>query len=265
MGAGVSTPTPADQSRRESFAVCGPTVELDVQLGAGAVAIELVDDLDTVDVAVDVGSGTWWQQGLSGVLSIFGAAQPEESESAGVATEALRTIAISFSAQRSRLTVRAPKSGVARAVALELHVRAPSAAEVFVRTSTARVDVTGRAARVDVSTGSGEVSVQEVAEGTEVRTGSGDVRLGALAGGGRARTGSGNITVDSLTGDLELTSGSGDLRIGIGAGVAVELDLRSGSGSVRSELAFLDAPAAGGGPQLHGRTGSGTVLVHGAR
>jgi len=260
----MTTPAPPTEPRRESFTVTDAAVELDVHLGSGAVTIELVDASDAVEVTVGVGRGSWWQQGLTGVLSILGSADPEGADTGGLAAEALDATEIAFSAQRSRLTVRAPRSGTPRAIALELHVRAPSAAQVFVRTSTAPVDVTGLARRVDVSTGSGEVSVQDVADGADVRTGSGGVRLGLLAHGGHARTGSGNITVDSTAGTVELITGSGDLRIGIAAGAAAELDLRSGSGTVRSELAILEAAPADGGFQVRARTGSGVVLVHGA-
>ncbi len=261
----MSEQSVAVEPRRESFPLAGAAVEIDVQLGSGAVTIELVDASDTVEVTVGVGRGSWWQQGLTGVLSILGSADPEGADTGGLAAEALAATEIAFSPQRSRLTVRAPRSGASRAVALELHVRAPSAAQVFVRTSTAPVDVTGLAQRIDVSTGSGEVRLQDVADGAEVRTGSGGVRLGVLAHGGHARTGSGDITVDSTGGTVELISGSGDLRIGIATGAAAELDLRSGSGTVRSELALLEVAPADGGLQVRARTGSGTVLVHGAR
>ena len=261
----MTKPVPADEPRRESFSGTGSAVELDVQLGSGTVTIQLGDTDDTVAVTVGPGQGSWWQQGLTGVLSILGAANPEGTETLDAAAEALRATEIAFSPQRSRLTVRAPRSGVGRAVALDVQVQAPSAAAVFVRTATARVEVTGLAQRVDISTGSGEVSVQDVTDGADVRTGSAGVRLGALTGGARARTGSGDIIMDSVAGDVELVSGSGDLRIGIGVGVAAELDLRSGAGTVRSELDVVEDPPTGGGVHVRARTGSGTVLVHGAR
>lgn len=261
MNAQPSTVEP----RRERFPVSGTVVQLDVQLSSGVVAIELVDALDAVEVTLRAGQGSWWQQGVSGVLSILGASSEEGQESLGLDAEALIATEIAFAAQRSRLTVRAPRSGAVRAVALDLHVRAPSAAHVFVRTSTARVDISGAAQGVDLGTGSGEIAVQEVAGDTQVRTGSGNIRLGVLGAGGRVRTGSGNITVDSAAGELELVSGSGNLQVGVGAGVGAELELKSGSGTVSSELELLDSAPADCALRVQARTGTGTVLVHRTR
>lgn len=267
----MSTPAVQPQPRTESFAVTGDTVELELQLGTGSVSIELVNDLEVIDVALDVGAGTWWQQGLTGVLSMFGTSSPEHPEMSDTAFEALAATEIAFSAQRSRMVLRAPRAGAVRAVALNAQVRAPSGARVLVRSSSARVEVVGTATQVDVSTGSGDVNLHKCAERVDIRTGTGDVSLGELRQGGRVRTGSGDITVDAVSGDLDLVSGSGDLRIGIAAGVLAELDVNSGSGTARSDLEVLetapgDGPTSSNNPVLiRARTGSGTVLVHGER
>jgi DUF4097 and DUF4098 domain-containing protein YvlB len=98
---------------------------------------------------------------------------------------------------------------------------------------------------------------------TEVKTGSGEIGVGEVAADLRVRSGSGDISVaDARAGRIELTSGSGRLQVGVHPGVGAELDLTTGSGSVRSDLQVGDtAPSSGEGLKVRGRTGSGNVLV----
>lgn len=270
----MSAPQPAP-SRTETFPVTTDAVELELQLGAGSVTIELIEGLDHVEVVLEVGAGNWWQQGLSGMLSMFGASGAggtggtDRSEIAAATEDVLADTEIAYSAQRGRLVLRAPRAGTSRALALTTQLRAPAGARVLVRSSSARVEVNGVAAQVDASTGSGDVRVSDRADAVDIRTGTGDVRIGELARGGRVRTGSGDITIDAVFGDVDLVSGSGELRLGIGAHTMAQLDVSSGSGTVRSELEVQEtvplAPAEGAVAQVRARTGSGAVLVHGSR
>jgi len=70
-------------------------------------------------------------------------------------------------------------------------------------------------------------------------------------------------TLDKIGGSIKVTTGSGDVRIAVHAGAAAELDVRSGSGRARSELTVSDTAPSGATTALHihGRTGSGNVLV----
>lgn len=267
-----------DQSPRiEQFAVSGPA-ELELHVGAGSVRVDLVEDASTVQVSVALGQGNRWQQGLSGVLAALGTNQPD-APGTGPGADALAATQVSGSSERNRVVVRSPQTGAARTVALDVTVVAPLGSRLVARSGSAGVEVSGTAGSVDVSTGSGDVTVADVERDVDLRTGSGDVRTGHLHQGGRARTGSGDLTVDAAAGSLDLVTGSGDLRIGIAPGVLAELDVRSGSGSARSDLPLVEPAAdgvetdaggeAGGGTAsrtlVRARTGSGDALVHGAR
>jgi DUF4097 and DUF4098 domain-containing protein YvlB len=135
-----------------------------------------------------------------------------------------------------------------------------------VRTGSGDVRLGTVLGRLRVRTGSGQVEVTSV-EGAEgagsVQTGSGDVRLGAVKHDVNARTGSGDLTVvDAWAGGLDLTTGSGQLRVGIHPGVLAELDVSSGSGRARSDLAVGGPPAEGNAAlRVRARTGSGDALV----
>lgn len=266
----MTAPRAESEPRTEHFPTSGP-VELEVHVGSGSVLVELVElsalAVDVVEVTVQAGPGSWWQQGLSGMLSMLGAGQGDtagRTDPAGLGSDAVTTTHISFSPSRQRLVVRSPQAGAARAVPLDVQITAPAGSRVLTRTGSASVEVTGTAGSVDSSAGSGEVTVQDVAHGVDVRTGSGAVRAGHLAEGGRIRTGSGDLVVDAAAGELDLVTGSGDLRIGIAAGVLAELDVRSGSGTARCELPIVDSDDAADTATVRARTGSGNALVHGA-
>ncbi len=261
----MSTSFVQPEPRTENFAVGTDTVELEIALGTGSVTIELVEDLTEIEVVLAVGAGAWWQQGLTGVLSMLSAGGTERPDASNAVAGALSATEITYDTRRGRLVLRAPRTAAPRGASLDAQVRAPGGARVLVRSSSAAVQVSGPASQVDISTGSGEVRLQEARESAEIRTGSGAVRLGELRRGGRLRSGSGDISVDSTAGDLELISGSGDLRFGVAPGVRAELDLASASGKVRSELELLESPPSESYVHLRARTGSGAVVVHPAR
>jgi DUF4097 and DUF4098 domain-containing protein YvlB len=109
--------------------------------------------------------------------------------------------------------------------------------------------------------GSGDVEIDTVGGDLAVTVGSGDLQLGTARGSVRLRSGSGTADIGSLSRDADLTSGSGSLTIGLAAGVRARLDVRTGSGQVRTEMPLENS--AGDGPTitLRARTGSGDVTV----
>jgi hypothetical protein len=121
--------------------------------------------------------------------------------------------------------------------------------------------------RTRARTGSGDLSLAALNGPGDVKAGSGKIRLGEVRADLLARTGSGSLQIsDAESGRLDLTTGSGDLRVGVHAGVIAELDVSSRSGRVRSELDVRDGapdtlPATGAVLVVHGRAGSGDVLV----
>jgi hypothetical protein len=186
-----------------------------------------------------------------------------------------------------------------RLVPLAVSVRAPAGSHLVLRAGTAEVTVTGPAGRVNLVTGSGNVRLDRADGPADVSAGSGALRLGPMLGGLRARSGSGEIEVSSVggssilmtgsgdvwlgsvqadvqartgTGDLtvadaasgtiSLATGSGEIRVGVRSGIKAMVDLRSGSGQARSELALSHQAPAGESPlRIRGRTGSGNAVV----
>jgi DUF4097 and DUF4098 domain-containing protein YvlB len=93
---------------------------------------------------------------------------------------------------------------------------------------------------------------------------SGSLTVGHLRGNLNAQTSSGDITVASaVNGHVCLLTASGEVSVGIPEGTAAQLDLRTGSGSVRNTVAPSDGPADGDETLVvHSRTASGGVIVH---
>lgn len=76
-------------------------------------------------------------------------------------------------------------------------------------------------------------------------------------------TASGDVTAASaVNGHISVQTGSGDVSVGVQEGTAAQLDLGTGSGTVRNSLQPSDGPAADDETLVvHSRTGSGDVVV----
>lgn len=282
----------AEVVRRENFDAAGP-IDVNVALGAGRVTIALAEEPGvSVEVRYDPTATNVWFQGLSNVLNWFGGQFGGDLDAAKVA--AVRETRIEM--VDGRLIVRTPNNHM---VPLAVTVRAPARSHLDVSAGSADTAVTGPAGRVKLRVGSGnvtldradgaaeiisgsgalrlgpmlgglsarsgtgEIEVSSVGGTTTLVTGSGDVWLGAVQSDVKVRTGSGDLTVaDAASGQVQLVTGSGEIRIGVRSGTTAMVDLRSGSGQARSELAVSsNPPAQEARLKVRGRTGSGNAVV----
>lgn len=129
------------------------------------------------------------------------------------------------------------------------------------RTGQLRVDTVGHirvdaiAGDAEVATGSGRVEIGEIGGTAVVKSSNGTIDVGTVTGQLRARSANGAITVhradagvDAKTangtisvgrvarGSVTLNTASGDLEVGVAAGTAAWLDLKTGHGRVRNAL-----------------------------
>lgn len=276
-------------------------LELSVDVGRIAVHLDETDAPEVrVEVRHDPGVGGMWTQGLSMVMSRLGQAMGGPgTDPADLAEEAVRACEITWSEPGRRLVVRSSQEIPLRVVPLTVTVNAPAGSRLAARTGAGDVEVSGTAGWAAVRTGSGGVTVGAVDGDADATTGSGDIALGDVSGRARLRTGSGAIRVagvggptdiksgsgdvevgrvsadlgartgsgdlriaDARSGRVDVTTGSGEVYVGVHPGVRAELDLSSGSGRARSELDVAATPPEESVPlQVHGRTGSGDVLV----
>lgn len=188
--------------------------------------------------------------------------------------------------------------GKRAAARLDVHVEIPSGAPVRINTADAPITVFGRVGTADLTFGSGEATVDavdgnlrlrcwtgavrfaQVTGSVHVRSGSGDVTFGeiggdlvATCGSGdlqaavvrglvHSRCGSGSARLGAVHGDVDLVGGSGQLEIGLPIGLSARLDVRTGSGRVRSELPIEDAASPNRETiTVRARAGSGDVRL----
>jgi DUF4097 and DUF4098 domain-containing protein YvlB len=134
-----------------------------------------------------------------------------------------------------------------------------------IKADTASGGVTASAVNgsASVATASGAVAVGQLTGDVKFRAASGSLSVGQLYGNLNAQTASGDVTVASaVRGTVSVQTSSGEVVVGIAEGTAAQLDLHTGSGSVRNALQPSDGPADGDETLVvRAQTGSGDVIV----
>ncbi|HQU26207.1 MAG TPA: DUF4097 family beta strand repeat-containing protein [Acidimicrobiales bacterium] len=165
---------------------------------------------------------------------------------------------------------------------VDVEVAVPRDARVRLRTASGNLVADATLAGAEVASASGDVRLASVEGQVKVQTASGELDLGRVVGPVSAKLVSGAVRVGALEGDLSVQSVSGDVsasvvapgRIDVGnvsgdvvvevrSGLLVELDVRSVSGQVSSQIA-LDGATGEGGERpvtLKVRSVSGDVQV----
>lgn len=268
--------TMPDTRLDKSFPVSGP-IGLHVRIAHGAVTVETVDDLTEASVQIET-----------------------DKHGVDLLAETLvemRGPTLVVHAPRQGGIWDLPLFGGLRSGrGLDVKVVVPSGSDVKIATFDAPIRIPGRVGDADLAFGSAEAAVRDVdgdlrlrfgsgsAKAVQVRgsvqlrsgsgnaqlgevhgdlnsgCGSGDLQVRVTHGSVRSRCGSGNARLNEVHGDVDVVSGSGALEIGLPAGLAVRLDVHTGSGRVRSDLPIEDAPGkAESSITVRARTGSGDV------
>ena len=200
-------------------------------------------------------------------------------------------------------------SDVGRHVSIDYEVTVPASTTVTAHSGSGNVEVSGVRSDVDAQTGSGEVNAHDLgghvhlqtgsgslrAENVtapfygqtgsgdievsltgsgdvDVHTGSGSIRVRGINGGIRARTGSGDIeAAGAVARDWQLHSGSGSIHLALAPSGGFDLNVRTSSGTIHSELPItvqgslgkneLKGAVRGGGPEVEVSTSSGDVEI----
>jgi hypothetical protein len=199
------------------------------------------------------------------------------------------------------LTVSAGRRFIAlgRGGAVTIDIELPSQSRLAVSSASADLHADGEFGNLRFSTASGEASVDSIVGNIKVDSASGGITVGSLTGSAAISTASGDATVGRLAGDItfraasgsvsvrhldgninaqtasgdvttadaangcvSVQTGSGEIEVGIPAGTAAQLDLRTHSGKVRNTLQPTDGPGASDKTlRVNVRTGSGDIVV----
>ncbi|WP_256789362.1 DUF4097 family beta strand repeat-containing protein [Frankia sp. AvcI1] len=136
-----------------------------------------------------------------------------------------------------------------------------------VRTANGAVRIQRLDGPVLVQAASGVIALGEAADDVRLATAAGAISVDRALASVDARTGSADIRLGEVVrGAVALVTGSGRLDIGVREGTTALLDLRSGDGTVRSEIAAVDRPEPSDETvEIHALSGRGNILVHRSR
>jgi DUF4097 and DUF4098 domain-containing protein YvlB len=134
--------------------------------------------------------------------------------------------------------------------------------DVTVRTASGSVRIASVGGDARVTVASGGVRLGEVAGEVDVTTASGDIEIGATGGGVRIKSASGSAEVGRFdAGDLSAKTLSGNVAVGIPPGRALDVDLDTLSGRIRTDFAVAE-PFDGGTGGLSVKTLSGNIRLY---
>lgn len=151
------------------------------------------------------------------------------------------------------------------------------------RTGRLRLDTTGHVTvdavvgDAEVSTGSGRVRIGEVDGAAAVKNSNGPTDLGTVTGALRVRTANGDISVERAEAGVDaktsngnirigevardsvsVQTSAGDLEVGVAAGAAARLDLKTGHGRVSNGLPAEPVHTV----EVRAHTGFGDITIH---
>lgn len=165
---------------------------------------------------------------------------------------------------------------------VDVDVAVPEGTSVRYRTASGNLEADGVVASLDVSCASGDVSVGAVSGSTKFHSASGDFRAARVSGAIKVKSASGDVRVARVDGDVrvqsvsgdvalsvsspvgvEVNSVSGDVVVGVRPGLLIDIDAKSLSGNLTSEITLDGASGATGerAMSLKVRSVSGDVTV----
>jgi DUF4097 and DUF4098 domain-containing protein YvlB len=106
--------------------------------------------------------------------------------------------------------------------------------DAAVKSASGDVDIDDVAGRLRITSASGDVAVGVVGGDASCSTASGEITLGVANGDVTAKSASGDVNIDDFRGaTLRGKTVSGDMKVGLGKGQQVDVDLQTLSGKIR--------------------------------
>jgi hypothetical protein len=256
------------------FHLSGP-INLEVRIAHGSVTVDAVDNLeqaqvnitgpreevDRIDVGMDGPTLTISGPRQNGVFDLI-AERLRSSTGVAVAVTVPSGTALRIVTFTAGITVRGRCGGADIGTGTGRMELAEVDGDLQLRSGSSTAVVHRVTGSVVVRSGSGDARIGEILGGLQAGSGAGRLHVGTVRGRVRSRTGSGDAQFDAVYGDVDLASGSGGMSIGLPGGLTARLDVKTGSGKVRSDLPIADQPKSSQGAiTVRARTGSGNVRL----
>ena len=165
----------------------------------------------------------------------------------------------------------------------DIHVERAEAVRLM--TAAGDIDLGRAAGEAELTTASGDVHAAAIDGAAVIKSSSGDVRVDEIGGELTVKVATGDIVIERSRAWIAAKTGHGDVRVGavqrgsvvaatghgaveiaVAEGTAAWLDLRTGYGHVRNDLAAADGPEPGADiAEVRVRTGYGDITICRAR
>jgi hypothetical protein len=241
FGCSVEAGAPVEGFFDRTLTVNGP-VDLDIVTGSGGIRIDTGSG-NAVHVLGRIRAHNWFDNDPEGRVRRIEANPPIEQGG--------NTIRIGHVSDND----------LYRNISIEYEVTVPASTRVRSVAGSGGQTIRGVDGPVEATAGSGGVRIEGTGSAIEARAGSGGIVITGAKAGVRARAGSGGIRIDGKPVDAwELQTGSGGITMSVADNTPFEVDARTGSGSIRSDLPINPINEVSK-HRLRGRVGSGGARV----
>ena len=175
------------------------------------------------------------------------------------------TMDISGDADGLEVKTSYPSSGGNLQFTMSYEIVLPREAEVSVRTTNGRIEVTGVKGTVDAKSVNGRVICRDITGAVHVRTTNGRIELDGITGGIEARTVNGRISgrlaaIPATNADITCRTTNGGIRLAVPRDANFELEIQTRSSRVSSDFE-LTRTTTQKPRQLEGTVGDGGALI----
>jgi DUF4097 and DUF4098 domain-containing protein YvlB len=139
------------------------------------------------------------------------------------------------------------------------------AGEFGVNTASGDITISQVEGEVHANTASGDLKITQVQGNVQANAASGDISIQGATGVVSANTASGDVQVELIrvegSGEMKFNSASGDVTVKVPNQLNAQVELSTGSGSIKSDFPLTIEDREGHGKKASGRFGTGTVLL----
>ena len=146
----------------------------------------------------------------------------------------LDRVEIQMSERQGGLEIKTHKSAILQNASVRLEISAPPGTRLDLHTGAGSVEVSGLGTQIRVDSGAGSITLSDLSGNIYAHTGAGSIDLRNASGTAvDLDTGAGSIHYEGeLAGECRFETGAGSITLRLPAGLDMEVDLDTGTGTV---------------------------------